>query len=160
MLGAFFGFQITRWAGFFPALILAPILVGAIGALVERYGLRNVHKHGHVAELLFTFGLAFIIEEVMQMIWGKSPVDYRVPAALDFPAFTIYATNYPAYKTFMLVFSIASSSGCIRATSTRIGLIMQASLTHPKWSASSVTTYRWCSCWCSASAPAWRRSRA
>jgi hypothetical protein len=43
-----------------------------------RYGLRR-HKHGHVAELLFTFGLAFIIEELVQMIWGKIPVDYRVP---------------------------------------------------------------------------------
>jgi len=48
---------------FWPALVAAPALVGAIGALVERYGLRNVHRHGHVAELLFTFGLAFVIEK-------------------------------------------------------------------------------------------------
>ncbi len=41
------------------------------------------------------------------MIWGKSPVDYRVPAALDFPAFTVFSTNYPAYKMFMLVVSMA-----------------------------------------------------
>src|ERR1700712_3662749 len=76
MLGAFFGFQISRYVSFWPALVLAPPLVGAIGALVERYGLRNVHRHGHVAELLFTFGLAFVIEEVVQMIWGKAPLDY------------------------------------------------------------------------------------
>jgi len=67
--------------------LLAPPLVGAIGALVERYGLRNVHRHGHVAELLFTFGLAFVIEEVVQMVWGKAPVDYRLPAQLDFNRF-------------------------------------------------------------------------
>src|SRR5713226_8673937 len=79
MLGAFFGFQISRRFGFWPALVLAPALVGGIGALVERYGLRNVHRHGHVPELLFTFGLAFVIEEVVQRIWGKVPVDYRVP---------------------------------------------------------------------------------
>ena len=54
-------------------------LAGLIGMAVERYGLRNVHKNGHVAELLFTFGLAFAIEEVVQIIWGKSPVDFRVP---------------------------------------------------------------------------------
>ena len=54
MLGAFSGFQIARWVGFWPALIIAPTLVGVIGALVERYGLRNVHRHGHVPELLFT----------------------------------------------------------------------------------------------------------
>src|SRR6476646_1753168 len=106
MLGAFFGFQISRYVGFWPALIVAPLLVGAIGALVERYGLRNVHRHGHVAELLFTFGLAFVIEEVVQMIWGKAPVDYRIPALLDFAAFTVFSTNYPAYKLFMLLISI------------------------------------------------------
>ena len=87
--GAFFGFQISRWFGFWPALVIAPLLVGAIGAAVERYGLRHVHKNGHVAELLFTFGLAFAIEEIVQIIWGKSPVDFRVPPSLDFPAFTI-----------------------------------------------------------------------
>jgi branched-chain amino acid transport system permease protein len=132
MLGAFLGFQISQWAGFIPALILAPLIAGGIGALVERFGLRTVHKNGHVAELLFTFGLAFIIEEVIQMIWGKLSMDYRVPSWLDFPAFAVYGTNYPAYKTFMLVFSIAIFIGLILLlTRTRAGLIIQASLTHP-----------------------------
>ena len=132
MLGAFFGFQITRWIGFWPALIVAPILVGAIGAAVERFGLRNVHRHGHVPELLFTFGLAFVIEEAVQMIWGKSPVDFRIPALLDFPAFTIFATNYPAYKMFMLVISISIFVVLYAVlTRTRIGLIVQAALSHP-----------------------------
>jgi branched-chain amino acid transport system permease protein len=132
MLGAFIGYQISRWAGFWPALILAPLLVGGIGAMVERFGLRNVHKHGHVAELLFTFGLAFVIEEVVQIIWGKAPVDFRVPAILDFPAFTVFATNYPAYKLFMLAISILIFVGLFAMlTKTRIGLIVQAALTHP-----------------------------
>jgi branched-chain amino acid transport system permease protein len=132
MLGAFIGFQISRWAGFWPALVLAPAIVGLAGAAVERFGLRNVHRHGHVAELLFTFGLAFVIEEVVQIIWGKAPVDFRVPAALDFPAFTVFATNYPAYKLFMLVISIAIFVGLFTVlTRTRVGLIVQAALTHP-----------------------------
>jgi branched-chain amino acid transport system permease protein len=133
MLGAFLGFQISRWAGFWPALILAPLLVAGIGALVERYGLRHVHKHGHVAELLFTFGLAYVIEEIVQMIWGKLPVDFRVPALLDFPAFRIFATNYPAYKLFMLAIAVAIFGALYAAlTRTRIGLIVQAALTHPQ----------------------------
>jgi branched-chain amino acid transport system permease protein len=132
MLGAFFGFQISRWAGFWPALILAPIFVGLAGAMVERFGLRNVHKNGHVAELLFTFGLAFVIEELVQIAWGKSPVDFRVPALLDFPAFTVFATNYPAYKLFMLTTSLTIFLGLFMLlTRTRIGLIVQAALTHP-----------------------------
>lgn len=132
MLGAFFGFQLTRWIGFWPALVIAPLLVGAVGMAVERYGLRNTHKHGHVAELLLTFGLAFAIEEIVSMIWGKSPVDYRVPAALDFPAFTVFSTNYPAYKIFMLVVSVVIFVALLVALKkTRVGLIVQAALTHP-----------------------------
>ena len=132
MLGAFFGFQIARWLGFWPALVIAPALVGTIGALVERYGLRNVHRHGHVPELLFTFGLAYVIEEVVQMIWGKAPVDFRVPALLDFPAFTVFTTNYPAYKLFMLLVSIGIFVVLfLLLTRTRIGLVIQAALTHP-----------------------------
>jgi branched-chain amino acid transport system permease protein len=132
MLGAFFGFQISRHVGFWPALVVAPVLVGAIGALVERYGLRNVHRHGHVAELLFTFGLAFVIEEIVQMIWGKAPLDYRVPALLDFTAFTVFSTNYPAYKLFMLLISVSIFIVLLTVlTRTRVGLIIQAALTHP-----------------------------
>jgi branched-chain amino acid transport system permease protein len=132
MLGAFFGFQISRYLGFWPALIVAPVLVGGIGALVERYGLRTVHRHGHVAELLFTFGLAFVIEEIVQMIWGKAPLDYRVPPLLDFTAFTIFSTNYPAYKLFMLLISIGIFLVLLAVlTRTRLGLIIRAALTHP-----------------------------
>src|ERR1700732_5589859 len=132
MLGAFFGFQISRWFGFWPSLSLPSFLAGLIGAAVERYGLRHVHKNGHVAELLFTFGLAFVIEVVVEIIWGKSPVDYRVPRLLDFPAFTIFSTNYPAFKMFMLLVSIAIFAGLLVVLKkTRIGLIVQAALTHP-----------------------------
>jgi branched-chain amino acid transport system permease protein len=132
MLGAFFGYQLTKWIGFWPALVLAPLLVGAVGMAVERYGLRNTHKHGHVAELLLTFGLAFAIEEIVSMIWGKSPVDYRVPAILDFPAFTIFSTSYPAYKIFMLAVSVSIFVALsIVLKKTRVGLVVQAALTHP-----------------------------
>ena len=79
MLGAYFGYVVSTRVGFYPALVIAPLLVGAVGALVERYGLRRAHASGHVAELLFTFGLAFVIEEVVHLIWGKTPVPYACP---------------------------------------------------------------------------------
>jgi len=131
MLGAYFGFQISRYVGYWPGLVLAPVLVGVIGALVERYGLRVVHKHGHVAELLFTFGLAFIIEELVQMVWGKVPVDYRIPPALDFSAFTLFQTTYPAFRMFMLLMSVGTFIALLLLlTRTRVGLIIRAALTH------------------------------
>jgi len=132
MLGAYFGFQISLYVGYWPGLVLAPLLVGGVGALVERYGLRTVHKHGHVAELLFTFGLAFMIEELVQMVWGKVPVDYRVPDLLNFSAFTLFTTTYPAFRMFMLLTSVVVFLGLLLLlTKTRVGLIVRAALTHP-----------------------------
>ena len=132
MLGAYFSYQIGKTVGFWPALVLAPVLVGLVGAAVERYGLRHVHRHGHVPELLFTFGLAYLIEELVVMGWGRNPIENRVPPSLDFPLFTLFATSYPAYKAFMMLVSIGMFV-CLYLVlrRTRIGLIIQAALTHP-----------------------------
>jgi branched-chain amino acid transport system permease protein len=132
MLGAYFAYQITEHIGFWPALVIAPLAVGLLGSLTERFGLRTVHKYGHVAELLFTFGLFYLIEEFVHLVWGRAPVDYKIPAALDFTAFTVFSTNYPAYRVFMMGVSVAMLIGLfLLLTRTRIGMIIQASLSHP-----------------------------
>src|SRR2546423_3009861 len=82
MLGAYFAYQISSKIGFWPALVIAPVLVGILGAVIERYGIRKAHRYGHVAELLFTFGLAFLAIEVVQLVWGEAAVDYSIPASL------------------------------------------------------------------------------
>ncbi len=133
MLGAYFAYQISTKIGFWPALVLAPLLVGVVGAVVERYGLRAVHKFGHVAELLFTFGLAFLLGEAVQLIWGRSAVDYKVPAELDVPLFTLFSTAFPTYRGFMMLISLSMLLAMyLGLTKTRIGLIIQAALTHPQ----------------------------
>jgi branched-chain amino acid transport system permease protein len=132
MLGAYFAYEVSRGIGFWPALVVAPLLCGLLGALIEMYGLRRVHPNGHIAELLFTFGLAFIIEKAVQMAWGLLPVAYRVPAALDGPLFSIYGTNFHAYRGFMLLVSALMFVAIwMLLTRTRIGLVIQAALTHP-----------------------------
>ncbi len=132
MLGAYFAYQLSRYLGFWPALVIAPLAVGALGALTERYGLRTVHKFGHVAELLFTFGLYYLIEEVVHLIWGRAPVNYPIPESLNFTAFTIFSTSYPAYRVFMMAMSIGMLVALyLVLTRTRIGMIIQASLSHP-----------------------------
>lgn len=132
MLGAYLAFSLGQVTGFWVALFLAPVLVGLIGAGVERLGLRRVHQNGHVAELLFTFGLAYVIEEIVKIVWGQFAVPYGVPAALNFPLFTLYGAQYPAYRIFMLVVSLAMLGGLwVLLNRTRMGLIIQAALTHP-----------------------------
>ena len=132
MLGAYFAYQISQWVGFWPALVVAPVLVGMVGALVERFMLRRVHRFGHVPELLLTFGLAYLIEEFVHLIWGRSSVDYKIPAALDGPLFTLYTTTFPMYKGFMMLVAVLMLLAIfILLTRTRIGMVIQASLTHP-----------------------------
>ena len=132
MLGAYFAYTISGYLGFWTGLIVAPVLVGLVGALVERYGLRYVHRYGHVAELIFTFGLAFLIEEVVQFIWGKATKDYHEPEILQFPLFTMFGQNFPAYKAFMILIAVGIFIGLFTVlTRTRIGLIIQAAITHP-----------------------------
>src|SRR5260221_10175863 len=133
MLGAYFAFQVSTRIGFWPALVIAPLLVGAIGMAVERFGLRKVHRYGHVAELLFTFGLAYLIDEAVHLIWGRSAVDYRVPPDLDGPLFSIFTSQYPTYRGFMMLVSVAMLvSIWLAMTRSRIGLVIQAPLSHPQ----------------------------
>ncbi len=132
MLGAYFAYQTSLWIGFWPALVIAPVLVGIVGALIERFMLRRVHKFGHVPELLLTFGLAYLIEEFVHLIWGRSSVDYKIPTQLDGPLFTLYTTTFPMYKGFMMLVALLMLLAIfLLLTRTRIGLVIQASLTHP-----------------------------
>ncbi|HSV18148.1 MAG TPA: branched-chain amino acid ABC transporter permease [Casimicrobiaceae bacterium] len=133
MLGAYCSWQLGRWVGFWPAILLAPLLCGLIGAAIERYGLRRVHGRGHVAEILFTFGLAYIIEEVVTMIWGRNAVANGVPSAIDFPLFTVFGTQFPAYKGLMMAISVAMFVFLyLMLQRTRIGLVIRGALTHPR----------------------------
>jgi branched-chain amino acid transport system permease protein len=133
MLGAYFAYTITQLVGYFPALLLAPLVVALLGAAFEKYALRRVHKFGHVPELLITFGLSFIILEMVQLVWGTSSVDYRVPELLDGPLFTIYGTQFPMYRGFMMLVALLMLVAIwLLLTRTRIGLVIQAALTHPE----------------------------
>jgi branched-chain amino acid transport system permease protein len=94
MLGAYFAYTLSGVIGFWPALFL-PLLVGVLGALFERYSLRRVHKFGHVPELLVTFGLSYLILEVVQLVWGRGTVPYGLPGAAG-AAVHLYGTQFPS----------------------------------------------------------------
>ena len=161
MLGAYFGYTLESRIGFWPALLLAPILTGAAGALFECKVLRKVHKMGHVSELLVTFGLSYIVLELVQLLWGRVAVEFTPPAFLQGPVFTlinhgqlglslvagvggeicqsadtavrIVCTPFPATRAFIMVTAIAMVISLWWVlTRTRAGLIIQAALTHPE----------------------------
>jgi branched-chain amino acid transport system permease protein len=131
MLGAYFGYQIMAWTNFWIALICAPVLVGLLGALVERYVLSKVHARGHVAELLLTFGVSYLVIEMVKLAWGVNAVSYNQPPALNFPLFTVDGVSYPAYNIFMMVVSVLIFVLLfLLLKKTRIGIIIQAALSN------------------------------
>jgi branched-chain amino acid transport system permease protein len=135
MLGAYLAYQVSTWIGFWAALVLAPALVGLLGAAVEAWGLRRVHRWGHVPELLFTFGLSYIVFELVQVIWGRAPVPYAVPRELAGPAAWLQAVGitFPAYRLFMMALAVLMLGALwLLLKRTRIGLVIQAALTHPQ----------------------------
>jgi branched-chain amino acid transport system permease protein len=156
MLGAYVAFTLTQALGFWWGLVLAPPVVGVMGALFERFALRRVRKFGHVPELLITFGLSYIILEMVQLVWGRQPLNFQPPEALRGPLFTIVdlptslgmawgsppeickatagaiCTQFPAFRAFgMGVAVLMLVAVWLVLTRTRIGLVIQASLTHP-----------------------------
>jgi branched-chain amino acid transport system permease protein len=132
MLGAYFAYSATAVIGYWPALCLAPLLVGLLGAAFERYCLRRVHRFGQVPELLITFGLSLIILELVQLLWGTGSVDYPIPPSLQGPLFQLHGAQFPAYRAFMMLVAVLMLIALwLLITRTRTGLVIQAALTHP-----------------------------
>jgi branched-chain amino acid transport system permease protein len=162
MLGAYVAYSIGGIIGFWPALIVAPLLVGILGALFERHALRRVHKFGHVPELLITFGVSYVILELVQLLWGRTSVDFPPPAELRGPVFTLINSSvdgmrlvagaadpqmctaadaavrvacspFPATRGFMMLVALFMLLMLwLMLTRTRIGLVIQSALTHPE----------------------------
>lgn len=106
MLGAYIGSSVLAVTGNFGvALVVAPVAVGILGAFVERFFLRKVHVHGHAFELLITFGVFFVIGEMVKWIWGNFPRPLDVPSALSGSVHWMGIT-YPVYRFFILVISV------------------------------------------------------
>src|SRR6202008_4572830 len=161
MVGAYVAYTVARIVGFWPGLILAPLVVAVLGALFERYCLRRVHKFGHVPELLITFGLSYVMLELVQLIWGRTAVEFQPPEVLRGPAFTlvnssidglrlvwgaapaamctaadaavrIVCSPFPATRGFMMLVALLMLVALwLLLSRTRIGLVIQSALTHP-----------------------------
>ena len=129
MLGAYFAYTITVHLGnFWLSLILAPLIVGTLGIGIEHFTLRKVHKSGHVAELLLTFGLFYVFGELVRIIWGSNPLRIPVPALLagEIP---LIGKTYPIYRVFILGFSFLILIGmALLLLRTRIGIIIRAAV--------------------------------
>lgn len=157
MLGAYLGYALHGAWGFTAAVLLAPLLVGLLGGLLEYGVLRRVHAHGHVAELLMTFGFSYVLVELIQLFWGRSPLPAAAPSWLQSPLLTLvhsgpdttqWAWGDAARSTCAALpgqcMSIPQSRAWVMVVAglmlglswallrfTRVGLVIRAAMTHP-----------------------------
>lgn len=85
MMGAFCSWMLLNYAGigYFPALILAPLIIGAFGLVLEKTIISRLYKLDHLYGLLLTFGLALVIEGLFRNAYGSSGMPYRIPEILQ-----------------------------------------------------------------------------
>jgi branched-chain amino acid transport system permease protein len=105
MLGAYLAYTTVAVTGnFWLSLLVAPIVVGLLGAAIERGMLRRIHAFGHAYELLLTFGLFFMLAEAVRWIWGNYTLQVPTPALLT-GSIPLLGSQYPVYRLFILAFS-------------------------------------------------------
>jgi len=104
MMGAFVAWMLAQYAGigYFPALILAPIIVGIFGIVLEKLVISRLYKLDHLYGLLLTFGLALVIEGVFRNIFGASGLPYQIPKALQ-GATNVGFMYLPNYRGWVVV---------------------------------------------------------
>ncbi len=128
MMGAFASWMLLNYLGigYWWALILSPLLVGATGVLLERTMICRLYKLDHLYGMLLTFGLSLIIEGVFRNEYGSSGMPYRIPAELN-GAWDLGFMFMPVYRGWVVVFALLS---CIATwlviEKTRLGAYLRA----------------------------------
>ncbi|CAG9264518.1 branched-chain amino acid ABC transporter permease [Paraburkholderia unamae] len=133
MLGAYLGVSFALWLGFGWALVLAPLAAGLAGALFECMLLRRVRPAGPLNALLLTFGAAYVIGELVKLVWGLQPLSAPLPAPLDGPLFTVGGAAFSRYRAFTMAVA-AAMLGLLYAVLriSKTGLVVRAALTHAR----------------------------
>jgi len=133
MMGAFVAYMLLQYLGlnYWVALVTVPILVGALGVVIERLFLQHVRKLDHLYGLILTFGLALIIEGVFRNYYGSSGQPYAIPDALQ-GGRNLGFMFLPNYRAWVIVFSLVVCFATWFAIErTRLGSYLRAATENP-----------------------------
>jgi len=127
MLGAYAGLTVIAITGdFWLALLLAPIAVGLVGLVIERICLRPLYRRGALDQVLLTFGLVYLFEDLVKWIWGGR-IRSIAPPAMFSGSVTIWGATVPSYRLFVIAFGIAVAALLwLLIERTRLGAIIRA----------------------------------
>jgi branched-chain amino acid transport system permease protein len=133
MMGAFAAYLLLQHLGigYWEALVVAPIVIGATGVLIERLLLQHLRKLDPLYGLLLTFGLALVIEGLFRNYYGSSGLPYQVPEALQGGS-NLGFMFLPNYRAWVIVLSLAVCFATWFAIErTRLGSYLRAATENP-----------------------------
>lgn len=104
LLGSYIGYSVIMKAGmpFWVAILAVPLIIAALGFLIEIVILRPTYKLGHLSQVLLTFGLVYIFHDLFTMIWGKDVLSVNPPEALS-SSIEMLGFTFPAYRLALIV---------------------------------------------------------
>ncbi len=131
MLGAYLGYSIALHGNFWMALVAAPVLMGCLGVLLDRYGFRLLQDRDPLSVVLVTFGLLLIIEDLVQTTWGTSNLSVALPEVLNFSV-EVMGSSLPIYRIGLIVVGAIVALGLsLWLRFSRMGLFVRAGSTDP-----------------------------
>jgi len=133
MLGAVAAFLLLQWTGigYWPALIVAPLIVGAFGIVIERTLLQWLYKLDHLYGLLLTFGIALIVEGIARNYLGSAGLPYVLPDSLR-GGQNLGFMFLPNYRAWVIGVSLVICFGTWFAIErTRLGAYLRAATENP-----------------------------
>ncbi|HEY2527637.1 MAG TPA: branched-chain amino acid ABC transporter permease [Xanthobacteraceae bacterium] len=125
-LGGYLAFTLSPTLGYWGALLLSPLLTALIGVVVERLMIRRIYNRDPVYSLLFTFGLAFVMQDAARYVWGPNGLPMGLPAVLAQPitASLFFITWYRVFMVAVVVVTVISLFAFLRYS--RVGLRIRA----------------------------------
>ena len=125
-VGGYLAYSLIPTIGFWGALLLSPILTAVIGVILERTLIRRLYGRDPLYSLLFTFGLAFVLEDGTRFVWGAATLPFSVPAWMSAPLSTQYffLTGYRLFMVVLVTLTVLALFCFL--TWTRIGIRIRA----------------------------------
>jgi len=128
MLGAYMAYALTgAWDNLALAILAGALISISLGWLLEKLLFRHFYHRSHLDQVLLTFGLIYIFEELRSMLWGDDVHSVGVPAVLDWSIQLTDTLSYPAYRLFMLAICTALALGLwLLISKTKLGMRIRA----------------------------------
>jgi branched-chain amino acid transport system permease protein len=125
-LGGYFAYVLIPFIGFWPSLVISPLLVAVLGYIVERTMIRRIYGRDPIYSLLLTFGLAFMIQDGCRYIWGVNGLPLTTPASISQPLSQefFFLTGYRVFVVGIVIVAVAGLFAFLRYS--RMGMRIRA----------------------------------